>query len=68
MLVLSRKPQERIHIGPEIVITVVGVRGQLVRLGITAPRAVKILRSELLHDDHAEHAAPAADARRLADA
>jgi carbon storage regulator len=47
MLVLSRKKNERIVIGDNIVITVVEVRGDRVRLGIEAPQEVSIHRSEV---------------------
>jgi carbon storage regulator CsrA len=47
MLVLTRKPNQQLHIGNDIVITVVKVRGNTIRLGIEAPRDVRILRSEL---------------------
>jgi carbon storage regulator len=49
MLVLSRKHQEQITIGDSITITVVGVQGGKVRLGIDAPREVPVLRRELVH-------------------
>jgi carbon storage regulator CsrA len=48
MLVLSRKPNEALHVGDNIVITVTRVRGDVVRLGIEAPRDVKIMRGELV--------------------
>ena len=48
MLVLSRKPQERIMIGDSIVVTVVAVKGDRVRVGIEAPPDVPIHREELL--------------------
>jgi carbon storage regulator len=48
MLVLSRKKQERIHIGNGIVITVLRIDGKAVRLGIEAPDEVPVLREELL--------------------
>lgn len=48
MLVLSRKLNETIHIGQDIVIKVVKVKGSIVGLGIEAPAEVKVLRSELL--------------------
>ena len=51
MLVLSRKPTERIHIGENIVITIVRVSGQTVRVGIDAPIDIKIMREELLDAD-----------------
>jgi carbon storage regulator len=47
MLVLSRKPGERVAIGSGIAITVVEVRGHQVRLGIEAPPDVLVLRAEL---------------------
>jgi len=48
MLVLSRKSNERIVIDGHIRITVVGIRGNQVRLGIEAPDGVKVYREELL--------------------
>jgi carbon storage regulator len=48
MLVLSRKRGERIIIpGCSVTITVVGVEGNRVRLGIAAPAGVAVLREEL---------------------
>lgn len=47
MLVLSRKPGERILIGPEITVTLVRVGPNNCRLGIEAPRDVSIVREEL---------------------
>lgn len=48
MLVLSRKVNERILIGENVVVTIVRVHGNVVRLGIEAPAAVRVLRSELV--------------------
>jgi carbon storage regulator len=48
MLVLSRKKNERIVIAGEIVITLVGIEGNRVRIGISAPPDVSILREELV--------------------
>lgn len=47
MLVLSRKPNQKINIGSDITITVVKVKGNVIRLGIEAPRDVRVIRSEL---------------------
>lgn len=47
MLVLSRKRGETIQIGNDIYVTVVRIGPNNVRLGITAPKDVRILRSEL---------------------
>ena len=48
MLVLSRRKDERIVIGEDIVIRVVAIRGERVRLGIEAPAEVPVHRSEVL--------------------
>lgn len=47
MLVLSRKPGERILIGKDVKITVIRVGPNSVRLGIDCPKDVPILREEL---------------------
>lgn len=47
MLVLTRKPNQRINIGDDIVVTVLEVRGDQVRLGIEAPRDVGVQREEI---------------------
>jgi carbon storage regulator len=50
MLVLTRKPGQRIHIGNDIVLTVLAIEGDRVRVGIAAPRDVQVLRGELLDE------------------
>lgn len=47
MLVLSRKQQEQIKIGDQITVTIVRVKGNTVRVGIEAPRDVRVIRGEL---------------------
>jgi carbon storage regulator len=47
MLVLSRKLNEVITIGDDITVTVLEVRGDKVRLGINAPKAVPVDRAEI---------------------
>ena len=47
MLVLSRKSTERIQIGDNIVVTVLEIHGNKVRIGISAPTEIRVLRSEL---------------------
>lgn len=47
MLVLSRKKDQQIIIDGEITIEVLKVKGNTVRLGISAPKNVKVLRGEL---------------------
>lgn len=48
MLVLSRRVGERLMIGDDIVITVIDVRSDGVRIGIDAPRSVRVNRAEVL--------------------
>ena len=50
MLVLSRRANESIVIGGDVVVTVLEVRGDQVRLGIEAPRHITVHREEV----HAE--------------
>ena len=52
MLVLSRKPGEKLCIGKNITVTVLEVHGNRVRLGIEAPKDVSITRGELIHVEH----------------
>jgi carbon storage regulator len=47
MLVLSRQADESIVIGDNVVITIVGIRGDKVRLGIEAPGEVPVFRQEV---------------------
>jgi carbon storage regulator len=47
MLVLSRQKDESIMIGDEVEITIVDVRGDKVRLGITAPKNIPVHRREI---------------------
>lgn len=47
MLVLARRPTESLQIGPDITVTVLGIHGNQVRLGITAPRSIVIDRAEV---------------------
>ena len=47
MLVLRRKRGEKICIGDNITLTVLNVRGKVLKLGIEAPRGTRVLRAEL---------------------
>jgi carbon storage regulator len=47
MLVLTRQQDESILIGDEIKVTVVAIRGEKVRLGVTAPKPVAVDREEI---------------------
>lgn len=60
MLALTRKIGERIVIGDNIIVTVVDVKGDSIRLGIDAPKAVKIYRGEIYDEIVAENQKAAA--------
>ena len=47
MLVLTRRTDESLVISDEIIVTVLAIEGDKVKIGITAPRSVTILRKEL---------------------
>lgn len=47
MLVLTRKVSQSIVIGTDVVVTVLEVRGDLVRIGVSAPRSVDVHREEV---------------------
>ena len=47
MLVLSRRINESIQIGEDVEVTVIDIRGDVVRLGISAPQKTQIWRKEL---------------------
>ena len=57
MLVLSRQKNESIMIGDDVEITIVDVRGDKVRLGITAPKSVSVHRREIFDAIQREKAA-----------
>ena len=65
MLVLTRKFRDQIQIGDNITITILRVKGQSVRVGIEAPRDVRVVRSELPPKFHQESVSvqPVATAR-----
>lgn len=59
MLILYRHPQQSLHIGDEITVTVLGVQGNQVRLGIQAPAHVGVYREEIYRRIQAEKRAAA---------
>lgn len=65
MLVLTRRTQQSIVIGKDIVITVLEVRGDQVRIGVSAPRDVDVHREEVfleLQETNRAAASPSAEA------
>jgi len=73
VLVLSRRPQQSLLIGHDVVVTVLEVNGDTVRIGIKAPSDVDIHREEIYRDlqkanqasSHAQPGAAAALAERM---
>ena len=65
MLVLSRRVGESVMIGDDVVLTVVEVRGDIVRLGIDAPLDVKVHREEVYREVEAANRAAAASPGEL---
>ncbi|POZ58030.1 MULTISPECIES: carbon storage regulator CsrA [Lysinibacillus] len=55
MLVLSRKKDESIMIGDQIEIKILAVEGDQIKLGIVAPKAVKVHRSEVFEAIQAQN-------------
>jgi len=65
VLVLTRRSGESVMIGDDVVITVLEVRGDVIRLGIRAPRDIQVHREEIyreLQASNREAASPTADA------
>lgn len=65
MLVLSRKPGESILIGHNIEVKIIDVQGDQVKIGISAPRDVSILRKELMDEVRQVNREAVVDSSRL---
>ena len=50
MLILSRKVDEKIKIGNDISIQIIGIAGDQVKIGVDAPKSVKVFRQEVYDD------------------
>ncbi|NEW08850.1 carbon storage regulator CsrA [Paenibacillus sp. SYP-B3998] len=70
MLVLSRKPGETIMIGDQIELIVLSTEGDVVKLGVVAPKEQQILRKEIyvaLKESNLEASNPTANLNKLRD-
>jgi carbon storage regulator len=63
MLILTRRPGESVKIGDDITVTVLGVRGNQLRLGFTAPQNVVVHREEVYVRIQSERVANLSQAR-----
>ena len=61
MLILSRKIDEKIKIGNDITLTIIEVHGDKVKIGVEAPKNVKIFRQEVFDAIQTENKAAAAE-------
>ncbi len=57
MLILTRRIGETLMVGDEVTVTVLGVKGNQVRLGVNAPRDVEVHREEIYERVQLEKAA-----------
>ena len=55
MLILSRKVNEKVVIGEDISVSIIEIRGDQVRIGIDAPKKVKVFRQEVFDAIKAEN-------------
>ena len=60
MLILSRKTDQQIKIGEDITITIIDIHGDQVKIGVEAPRNVKVFRQEVFNAIKSENTAAAA--------
>ena len=55
MLILTRKTEQQIKIGEDITLTIIEVKGDQVKIGVEAPKTVKVYRKEVcdaIQDEH----------------
>ena len=57
MLILSRKTDQQIKIGDDITLTIIEIRGDQVKIGVEAPKSIKVFRQEVLSAIKSENTA-----------
>ena len=67
MLIITRKPGEKIMLGDDVTVEVIEVSGSSVRLGIAAPRSLPVYREEIWTAVKEENSAAAAAADAIGD-
>lgn len=65
MLILSRKTDQAIKIGDDITITIIDIHGDQVKIGVDAPRDVKVFRQEVFNAIQTENREAAANSQTL---
>ena len=57
MVILSRKTDQQIKIGDDITLTIIEIRGDQVKIGVEAPKSIKVFRQEVFSAIKSENTA-----------